>query len=286
MRRPQGFVLLVLALSGCIHPLTKPRDGLLTMKKATGHIPTSGEPLAAVASRLVEQPAGSDYLNRGLWLEPRNPLNHELTTLLAVNGLRVGVVSGPSSEFQRFANSEANVLNPSMQTGALGRPRVIPVNGPIEMCHVAHTKDLTAEGEAKDWPGAECGICVTPTAAPGGKVKLTVEFQLQHGERQVFLQPSSDGSAFARHDHRPTETFPTLRFEVILNRDETLILGATEEPAEKLGQAFFVANAGEQLRQRIVLIQAGLASDGDGQDDGPKKASRSAAAQAAAMGKR
>lgn len=284
MRRLRCFVLL-LAFGGigCVHPILKPKDGLTTMKQATRTMPTNGEVQVAIASRLLDQPAGSDYLTRGLWRDTNSPLSHELTTLLAINGIRIGVLGATRpNEFQTLMTSEACVLSPMIRTTSIGRPRVLPVNGPLESCEIEFTKQLSAEAEGKVFAVAECGLQVTPSAAPGGRVKLTCELQIQHGERQPFLKPTADGSAFARQDHRPTEQFNTLSFEVTLDREEVLVIGAGEEPIGKLGQPFFFASGTDRLRQRVLVVQAGLSAEG-AEETSKIKPSRAPAAQAGTL---
>lgn len=283
MRRLRCFALL-LAFGGigCVHPILKPKDGLTTMKQATRTVPTNGEVQVAIASRLLDQTAGNDYLTRGLWRDTSSPLSHELTTLLAINGLRIGILGGTRpQEFQTLMTSEASVLNPMIRTTSIGRPRVLPVNGPLESCEIEFTKQLITEAETQTFAVAECGLQVTPTLAPGGKVKLRCELQIQHGDRQPFLKPTSDGSGFTRQDHRPTEQFSTLSFEVTLDREEVMVIGAGDEPTGTLGQPFFFASGTDRLRQRVLVVQANLSTAAE--ESPSKKPSLSPAARAGTL---
>ncbi len=219
---------------------------------------SEGETPLVYHTRLIDQPAGSLYLNGGLWDDAHNPLSHEQTTLLAVNGLRLGVItSHPPAELERLASSEATVLSPMQRSGVVGKSRVIPVNGPLESCTLGVSTAFNAEAAPKKYALAECGLTVTATAVPGDKLKVRGEFQIQHGERQPWLRPTSDGSGFARTDQRASETYPEFAFEVILGRSDMLVVGATDDPTEKLGQAFFFANSVDRIRQRVLLVQAG-----------------------------
>ncbi len=231
-------------------------------KKRVGPPPavvhSDGETPLVYYTRLIDQPAGSSYLNGGLWKDATNPLNHEQTTLLEVNGLRLGVItSHPPAELERLASSEATVISPMQRSGVVGKPRVIPVNGPLESCTLGVSTALNAEAPPKKYLLAECGLTVTATALPGDKLKVRGEFQIQHGERQPWLRPTSDGSGFARTDQRASETYPELAFEVTLGRSDLLLVGATDDPTEKLGQAFFFANSVDRIRQRVLMVQAG-----------------------------
>src|SRR5476651_1373041 len=114
-----GIGLMLAAGSGCnlfapkVKPV-KPAEDRPSELQAAAATP-DGETRLGYHTRLVDQPAGSAYLNAGLWAEATNPLNHEQTTMLALNGLRIGVfTSNPPAELERLASSEATVLSPML----------------------------------------------------------------------------------------------------------------------------------------------------------------------------
>ena len=262
--------LLAVAGSGCnlVGPKPKPvkPNAATPVERPVAAASPEGETRLVYHTRLVDQPAGSAYLNAGLWTEATNPLNHEQTTLLALNGLRLGIfTSAPPAELERLASSDATVLNPMLRSGVAGKPRVVPVNGPIERCTIGAVAAFNAEPKPKAYELVECGLSFTATALPGDKLKVRCEFQIQHGERQPWLRPTSDGSGFARTDQRASEAYPALTFEVILGRADLLVVGATDDPAEKLGQAYFFSHQTDRIRQRVLLLQVGvLDRPGDG----------------------
>jgi hypothetical protein len=207
-------------------------------------------------TRLIERPAGDEYLTHGLWKGTTDPLPHELSARLAVNGLRVGVVSGQLPvELEKLAASDAAVVNPMLRTFRPGRPKAVPVNGPLANCAAAVRSDLSGEAEAKAWSAADCGIIVTATPIPDGRLAVRVEYQIQHGERTFAYQPNSDGTAFDGRHQRSVEPFPSLAFEVNLRRGDILLFGATDAPAGTLGQAYFYPGESDRLRQRVLLVQ-------------------------------
>jgi hypothetical protein len=257
-----ALTLGTILCAGCVFPLDKPKQGTAVMRSAAIGHPASGELAVAIPTRLIEQHAGDEYLNESLWTHTVSPTSHEFNTLLAANGLRIGIIRGtPPSELQRLMTSEATCINPTIRNTMLGRPKVIPVNGPLEQCSFATMTTLIEEPNTQELQDVECGFVVTATPAPGGKVKLHCEFQVQHGLRQAWLRPSADGSQFARHDQKACESYPSMAFDVILDRDEMLAIGATDDPTRKLGQAFFLNRSGDTWRQRVLIVQAGLSSD-------------------------
>jgi len=215
-----------------------------------------GDAQIVMQTRLIERPAGDEYLTHGLWKETTDPLPHELSVRLAANGLRVGVVSGPLPvELEKLAASDASVVNPMLRTFRAGRPKAVPVNGPLPNCAAAVRADLSGDPVAKAWPAADCGVIVTATPVPDGRLAVRVEFQIQYGERSFAYQPNSDGTAFDGRHQRTVEPFPTLAFDLHLRRGEVVLFGATAAPAGTLGQAFFYPGESDRLRQRVLLVQ-------------------------------
>jgi hypothetical protein len=169
----------------------------------------------------------------------------------------VGVISGQLPiELERMAASEASVINPMLRTFRPGQPKAVPVNGPIPDCRAEVRAQLGGEPVAKAWRAADCGVIVTATPLPGGRLAVKVEYQIQHGERAFAYQPNSDGTAFDGRHQRTVEPFPTLAFDVTLDRGELLFFGSTSAPAGTLGQSFFYPTSADgRLRQRVLLVQ-------------------------------
>src|SRR5690349_12097117 len=133
MRRPgkaSGLVVLVCAAAtGCLFRGSESRS--------TGWFRglTGGDSGMAVRTVLIDRPAGDPYLSRDLWASAGKPVQHELAALLAQNGLRVGVLTGlVPGEFDQLITSENSTVNPMHRTVLPGKPKVVPVNGPVERC--------------------------------------------------------------------------------------------------------------------------------------------------------
>lgn len=227
-------------------------------------------------TRLVEQPAGDEYLTHGVWKDTADPLPHELSARLAVNGLRVGVLAGQlPGELERLAASESSVVDPMARAFQAGKPKAVPVNGPLTRCAAAVRGDLSGDPAKKEWRAADCGVIVTATPEPDGRLAVRIEFQIQHGERAFAYLPNSDGTAFDGRHQRMAESFPTLAFDLTLRRGDILLFGSTAAPAGTLGQVFFYPVAADRVRQRVLLMQPYAAS-------GPATPNRSGQATPAA----
>lgn len=251
MRRPAGllFVAACAAAVGCFWTGTA-RTSL------RDHQPVRPDAGLLLNTRLIEQPLGNGYLNGGLWDATACPIGHEQAVLLARNGLRVGILSGVLPDrFDRLAHSEATTISPMLRTLVPGQAKVVPVNGPLEQCSYRAVRELAADPEAVELTMAECGLAVTASET-GGRVKLTCAVQVQHGDKRAWLAETADGTEFTRRDRKPLAAYPALTFDVTVGPDDYLLLGATADPADTLGQAFFLTTA-ELPRQRVLVIRAG-----------------------------
>jgi hypothetical protein len=209
----------------------------------------------AIRTVLIEQPAGDPFLSRGLWKSAGQPLPHEQSALLARNGLRVGVLTGMvPGEFEQLITTAA--VSPMHRTMQPQKPKVVPVNGPLDRCSYQAFHDLAADPTPAELISAECGLSVTARPGEGDRVTLVCEPQVQHGDKQAWLKPSADGTEFTRRDAKPLESFPTLSFEVTLGPQDYLVIGAADDSTSTLGQAFFYTATENRARQRVLVIRA------------------------------
>ncbi len=245
-----GVVVLIATVAGCLPRVSDIRPAGL-WDRMRGN--TDG---FVVRSVLIDQPVGDAYLNKQLWATAGRPLPHELSTLLAQNGLRVGVFSGIiPTEFDRLVNSEQATINPIDRSMVSGKSKIIPVNGPIDRSTFRVLRDLTADPVPVEFFAVECGLSVTAYPVEGNRVRMVLAWQVQHGDKQLYLNPTADNSTFTRSDRKPLETYSTLTCDVTIGTSDYLILGATEDPVEKLGQAFFIHSTPDRVRQRLLVIR-------------------------------
>ncbi len=250
-----GLVLGVALLAACVgcFPKTERLRPAAVWDRMRGANPDA----IVVRTALVEAPVGGTALGDDLWATAGRPLRHELATLLAHNGLRVGTFTGVMpGEFERLSHAPSATLDATDRSFGPGKPKVVPVHGPLPRLTFRDRLDLGAEPSPWDLAAAECGFRVTAAAAPGGLVKLTVEPQIQHGDKQLFVKPTADGTAFAREDRKALKAYPTLAFDVTLGPKDTLVIGPTPDPAETLGGGFFLSASGDRVRQRVLVIRA------------------------------
>lgn len=258
MRRPGtagGLLIAACATAlGCFGTDPAARTSLLERSPPAAEHADAG---LLLNTRLIEQSIGDAYLNDGLWADTIRPLGHEQGALLARNGLRVGVLSGVLPDrFDRLVHSETTAISPMLRTLVPGQAKVVPVNGPLEKCSYRVVRELSADPEPVELTAAECGLAVTATPTPGGRLKLSCAVQVQHGDKRAWLAESADGSEFTRRDRKPLATYPALTFEVVVDAEDYVLIGAIAEPGDSLGQAFFFTTA-ELPRQRVLVLRAG-----------------------------
>lgn len=247
---------LALAPVGCFWLNRTPATpAVVTLSSAVGTPEAKGQ--VAFDTKLLEQPVGEPFLDNRLWRETSDPLPHQLTALLAANGLRVGVLTGGTTwEFARLADQECTVIAPTRRRTSAGKPKAIPVNGPLDRCTADVTPAFTDDARKLDLKAAECGLIATATPRPTGKVAVRCEFHLQHGEKRAWWTPTA-GGGFERTEGRTTEAFPTLTFEVELDPDDALVVGPTRGTEESLGAAYF--HTADGSKQRVLVVK--LASE-------------------------
>ncbi len=211
-----------------------------------------------VRTGLLDRPAGDAYLGQGVWATAGRPLPPELTTLLAHNGLRVGVFTGIiPGEFDKLIRSDAALVDARDRPLQPGRSKVVPVNGPVDRVALAVLADLAADPSPLDLTAVECGLQITARPTGSDLVELVCEPQIQYGDKQTLLKPTSDNTGFTSQERKPLKTFPALTFTVTLGPADYLLVGPTAEPAGKLGGAFFVDATPDQVRQRVLVVRAG-----------------------------
>ena len=223
-------------------------------RAAPSEVPADGMERVAYDTRLIEQPVGDSYLSRRLWSDATDPLPHQLSALLATNGLKVGLLSGTMpSEFDKLSTGEGTAITPTLRRGLVGKPKLIPVNGPLDRYSAEVSDAFTADPRKLVWEAAECGVVAVGTPESNGRVTVRCQFHLQHGDKRARWTPTDDGG-FDRTDDRPRETFPSFEFEVTLDPSDALVIGPTAKPDGTVGGAYFFT--ADHARQRVLVIRA------------------------------
>ena len=267
MRRAGGpwatVVCLVVAAGGCwtrpdgpTGPARTPTNDPVRAARALAPVPpTTG---LVVDSVLLERPVGDPVLDRDLWAGQPSPLPPATTALLAENGVRVAVIGGNlPPRFQQLFDSRTDAVNPHSLTFVHRTEAVLPTAGPTDPCEYAVLPGLGSGRTKVSLKQARAGVLVRPVAASSGRVKVWCEPQVQHGDRQDWLRPSADTTAFVTREEVPAERYPELGFEVVLGPNDYLVIGWPAAAADTLGSALFGVEANGRPRQRVLVVRAG-----------------------------
>jgi hypothetical protein len=210
-----------------------------------------------IDSILLERPVGDKYLDRDLWADARPVGAPEVRALWAENGLRAGVLVGNlPPRFQALLDTETDALNGRRLTLAARDDRVLPTSGPHERCAFAVRATFAEPRAEVAFKQARCGVLVRPEPAGRGRVKLSCEPQIQHGERRDVIRASGDVTGFVKSDEVPLVRHPTLALDVRLEPDEYLLIGWDAGQPDTLGEALFAVEARDAPRQRVLVVRA------------------------------
>jgi hypothetical protein len=258
--RVAGGIIAVCALAaaagGC-KPFNggSPQPANSTISRSlTPMVPAEG---LLVQSVLIEQPIADQFLDRDLWQTARPVGEPETRALLAENGLRAGILSGTLPQrFQDLLDSEADTVSPNEMSFNSRKEAVIPTAGPVDPCRFTLLADLAGAPHSIEFKQARCGVLVRPRVEEGGRVIITCEPQIQHGERRDRYRPNEDGTGFVKSEEMPLERFPKVGFDAPLGPGDCLVIGWNAEQFETLGQALFAVEINNRPRQRVLVIRA------------------------------
>jgi hypothetical protein len=264
MRRVRRGLVVAMAMGllgsvGCFL-FGKPKPQTITTTETTTHKPPTTSQQGRrfeIITRLIELPAGNDYLNRTIWVSTHDPLPHQHSAILAANGLRLGLMADPAPpEFDRYARSETHSLDARLRTTSAGTAKVIPLNAPHETLTIDVLRQLSEAPAELTLTGAECAYTLTITEDPDGRVLVKAAPQIQHGEKRRWWNSNEQGTGMQVEDKRPTEEFPNLAWTLPLNSNDVLILGPTEQPSRTLGEACFYTPDGKHQRVLVLQVRA------------------------------
>jgi hypothetical protein len=214
MRRGSILTCAVLAglLAGCLNANSvRPKHWFDRLRPFSG---PAGPDVIVMDVAILECPLGDRYVNEELWTRTdEQVVELERKALLAENGLRVGQVGGIApAELQALLTSERTNGKPRRVMLHSGNSTTVAVGPVLPVCN------MTIYADGKDRPLAivdgECQFDVTPSLSKDGRTKLSFAPKVQHGAAALLHRPAADRSGWEFREQRPTESFPTLGWEV------------------------------------------------------------------------
>ena len=80
---------------------------------------------------------------------------------------------------------------------------------------------------------------ITPTAPPDNRVHLHCVPRIRYGEAELVTRPIVDGSAYSLVPEKPFKDFDDLAFDVTLEINQYLVIGARPDRVGTLGWRCF-----------------------------------------------
>lgn len=291
MRRPWGVVLML--LSGCFVGCAteQPQRSTSWLPRLRPWHNASSAKLIQMEVALIERSVGDSYLNEQLW----ESANEQIIPLdrkdgLAKNGFRIGTISGMLPPgLQALLTSERSCANPRRLQRQSGDSTTLLLGLTLPRCKFQLLQE--GEGEVIDLEQAQCTFQVVPSiVSVGGEPKVRLQFTptIRHGEASLLTRPAVDRSgtySWMLQEHRPTETFANLGWEVTLGPNEYLIVGGSLSRQQTLGHQVFIRRDEPTPVQRLLVLRAARMQPGLELDDGkPLSRTPPLAVQAAMTG--
>jgi hypothetical protein len=247
---------LCVALFGCL--LTGCASGVAVQSSAflealrPSHGPT-GPDIVDIEVALIEGPVGDHYLNGELWtLADDQVVAVERQGLLEDNGFRVGQVGGiPPAGLQERLTSQRSCVDSRRFRLHAGTSTPINLGNTISRCHFQVHQ--STDGEVVALEHADCALLVVPSLTADGKTRLNFTPQIQSGKPEKFYGVAPGRAGWVVEEQRPTAQYAALDWEVTLDVNEYVVIGARFDHPETLGHAFFV-RGGEPAPKQLLLV--------------------------------
>src|SRR5262249_22039691 len=158
--------------------------------------------------------------------------------LLEQNGFRVGQIGGVTpAGLQALIQSKQSCADPRRIQQHAGKPTRLTLGPALPRCRFqAWLGDLPMEADLEQ---AECTLLVVPTLTPDGRTRLRFPPEVQHGQAAVLPHPTQDRTAWMFQKQQPTESYPTLNWEVTLAPNEYVVMGGRFDRPDTLGHQAF-----------------------------------------------
>jgi hypothetical protein len=253
LRRDLCVALFGCLFAGCASGVAVQSSAFLEALRPS-HGPT-GPDIVDIEVALIEGPVGDHYLNEELWtLADDQVVAVERKGLLEDNGFRVGQVGGiPPAGLQERLTSQRSCVDSRRFRFHAGTPTAVSLGNAISRCHFQVRQ--SADAEAAAFEQADCTLLVVPSLTADGKTRLNFTPQIQSGKPEKFYGVAPGRAGWVVEEQRPTVRYAALGWEVTLDVNEYLIIGARFDRPETLGHTFFVRGDQPAPKQRLLVVR-------------------------------
>jgi hypothetical protein len=246
-----GVALVAFVLTGCA--TDKPVTSISLFSKTPALKAIAGPDVILIDIALLERPLHDRFINNELWLladEQIIPL--ERKAALEEAGFRIGQVNGLNpSGLLTLLTSNRSYISGRHQYIRAGNPTLVALGPAMAHCQV----EQSSSPDILEFERADCLLEITPTSAPDNRVHLHCVPQIRHGETEMVTQPSSDGSTCSLIQKQPVKQFEDLAFDVTLEINQYVVIGARSDHVGTLGWRCFWRGDEAVPSQRLLAIR-------------------------------
>ncbi len=249
--------LATVLLSGCFTGQTVHKTAWLE-RMPFFHKGPQGDDLVVMSVALVEVPVGDRFINDELWSQvDEQVVALERKPVLEENGLRVAQVGGIiPSKLQTLLASERSCITPHRLLLHAGDTTPLHLGPALPLCQFELHQNGQANAVAME--KAQCTLLVKPTLTRDGRTRLHFTPQIEHGDTRWTWRASTGPSgvrAWEPHEERPTETYSTLGWDVVVAQNDYVLVGARYDRPGTLGQQCFICRDPQAPAQRLLAVK-------------------------------
>jgi hypothetical protein len=254
MRQQQALVLGLLSglFVGCAHD--KPMRTSAWLDRWRPFHGSAAADVIEIRVSLVERPPGDAFINQELWtLADEQIIPLERKAVLEENGFRIGQVGGntPAGLLTLLTSGRSNV-NPRGLFVHAGRPNPILL-GPVNP-HCSFSIQQDGQAANISLEKAQCAFDLVSTLTSDGRTRLQFTPQVHYGDKKLIPKAAADGSGFIMQEEWPTNSYPSLAWEVTLAANQYVVVGARLDRAQTLGYQCFLRRDESVPVQRLLVI--------------------------------
>ena len=216
----------------------------------------TGADVVQIDAALIEAPIGDHYLNEDLWtVADDQVIPLERKAVLEENGFRIAEIGGiPPARLQELLTSARSCIDSRRFHLHADTPTPISLGSSISECSFCVHQGGAEQPVTLEHAG--CSLLVVPTLGDEGKTLLTFTPQIESGSPEKFYGAAPDRSAWIVQEQRPTVKYSTLSWEVGLDANEYVVIGARFDRVDTLGRTFFVRTDQPAPKQRLLVVRA------------------------------
>jgi hypothetical protein len=134
-----------------------------------------------------------------------------------------------------------------------GTPTPISLGNAISRCHFQVRQ--SADAESAEFEQADCTLMVLPSLTADGKTRLSFTPQIQSGKPEKFYGVAPGRAGWVVEEQRHTVQYAPLAWDVTLDVNEYVIIGARFDRPETIGHTFFVRADQPAPKQRLLVVR-------------------------------